>query len=339
MEAVLTIARNTDHVSCGYPHYAEQVEYLAELGGILHDDTNRLIGACLFLVTPLRMDHRAGALLAELVRRRAPIWIGTQPAAGASSPVTVAGTVVLATAEILAGWVAAYCLDPEAMPGAGICSGTLDMKVADVSYCAPESMLQDLLCVELFRELCGGRVGVAGCADYTDAKWPGAQKAFESAFEALTIWMYTGSLPSAGNGLVESGKTFSPVQFMLDEDMSRYLGRFARGVTFTEEDLAREEVLSIGLGLEANHMSTEHTYRHFRSLMDPRLLDRSCWRGDAAEAGGEEQLRERAWAAFEAVRARYEPVSVGEERLRACEEVLARAWSGLCGSARPTDVW
>ena len=338
MEAALTIARNAGRVACAYPHTASQVPYLADLGAVLNDDPNSLIGACLFTVSPLRMDRRAGALMVELVRRKAPVWVGTQPVAGASAPVTVAGTVVIGVAEILAGWTAAYALDPEIMPGAGICSGTLDMRTADVSFCAPESMLQDLLCVELFRELCGGRCGVAGSADYTDAKWPGLQKAFEAAFEGLTMWMYAGSAPFFGSGMLESGKTFSPVQFMLDCDLARYVGRFARGVDVGEADLALDEILDVGLGFEGAHLGTDHTLTRFRALFDPRLLDRSCWRGDEAEAGSEASLLDRAWEAYQSVLARYEPVSVGEDKLRDAEGIVARACSDLCGTVRPEDT-
>lgn len=336
LEAVRTIARNTTQVSSAYPHSAGQVPYLAELGRVLRDDATSLIGACLFLVSPLRLDLRAGALLVELVRRGAPIWIGTQPAAGASAPVTVAGTATLAVAEILGGWTAVHCLDPELLPGAGVCSGTLDMRTADVSYSAPESMLQDLLTVELFRELCGGRCGVAGGPDYTDAKWPGSQKAFEAAFEALAIAGWVGSVPSAGNGLIESGKTFSPVQFMLDAETSAHLGRFARGVRFDEEDIALEQILRVGLGLEGTHLGSDHTFERFRGLFDPQLFDRSCWRGDVDESLGEALLRERAWAAFREVRARYEPASVEPERLAEVERIVRRGWLELCRTDRPT---
>jgi len=337
MEAVLTIARNAGRVACAYPHTAAQVQYLAELGEVLNGDPNSLIGACLFTVSPLRMDRRAGALMVELVRRKAPVWVGTQPVAGASAPVTVAGTVVIGAAETLAGWTAAYALDAEIMPGAGICSGALDMKTADVSFCAPESMLQDLLCVELFRELCGGRCGVAGSADYTDAKWPGLQKAFEAAFEALTMWMYAGFAPFLGSGMIESGKTFSPVQFMLDCELARYVGRFARGVDFGEGDLAFDEIQAVGLGLEETHLGTDHTLARFRSLFDPRLLDRSCWRGDETEAAGEERLLDRAWDAYRSALERYEPASVGEDKLRDAEGIVARAWGELCVCSRPPN--
>ena len=335
LEAMLTIAECTDHVGSAYVHKAEQVPYLAELGEILHDDARSFLAMCLFTVTPLRLDLRAGALLRELLARGVPVWIGTQPAAGVSAPVTAAGAVALGAAEILAGWVAAFVLDPTVMPGAGICSGVLDMKTADVSFCAPETMLQDLLCVELFRERCGGRCHVAGQAAYTDAKWPGSQRAFESAFEALTVYAYAGSSPGTGSGLLESGKTFSPVQFMLDHEFARYLGRFARGVSLEDEDIALKSILDIGLGLTGNHLASEHTLAHFRALYQPTLLDRSFWHSDEETAASEERLLAAAWREYQAVRERYEPASVGEEKLHALRGVLDRAWRDLCDASRP----
>jgi trimethylamine--corrinoid protein Co-methyltransferase len=334
LESTLTIAQNTDRVGSAYIHLPEQVPYLAEVGSILNGDPNSFLGMCLFAVTPLRLDRRAGGLLRELIRRGAPVWLGTQPQAGASAPVTAAGSVVLGAAEVLAGWTAAFAVDPEALPGAGICSGVLDMRCVDVSFCAPEAMLQDLLCVELFRERYGGRCHVAGGAGYTDGKFPGSQKSFESAFEALTIYTYTGVAPSLGSGLLESGKTFSPVQFMLDSDLGAYFARFARGVQFTDEDLALDAILDVGLGLTKSHLTSDHTLAHWRDLYTPRLLDRSFAGEDADRLGAEERLLSAAREQFEEVLGRYEPTSVAEPKLREIERVVQAGWRALCETER-----
>jgi trimethylamine:corrinoid methyltransferase-like protein len=334
LEAVMTLAENTDRVGSAYIHLPEQVPYLAEFGAIVHDDPNRFLGMCLFAVTPLRFDRRASGLLRLLIARGAPVWIGTQPQAGASSPVTPAGSVVLGAAEILAGWVAAYVIDPQALPGAGICSGALDMRSADVSFCAPEAMLQDLLCVELFRERYGGRCHVAGGASYTDARYPGTQRGFEAAFEALTAYAYSGSWPSLGSGLLESGKTFSPVQFMLDAELDRYVARFAGGVSFEDEDLALDSILEVGLGLKGSHLTTDHTLAHWRAQFTPRLLDRSFAGDQETHADDERRLLDRARDAFRAVRESYEPTALEPGKVREMERVTEAAWRSLCGAER-----
>lgn len=338
IEAVLALAENTDRVATAYVHYAAQIPYLAELGRILTGDAVGFLGICIFAVTPLRLDARACRLLVELTRLGVPVWMGTQPAAGASSPVTAPGTVVLAAAEVLAGWVASFAVDPAMLPGAGICSGVLDMRTADVSYCAPEAMLQDLLCVELFAQRCGGRCHVAGGAGYTDAKWPGLQKAFEVAFEALAIYAYTGAGPYTASGLLESGKTFSPVQFVLDQELGDYLWRFARGVSFEGDALALAAIRDVGLGFRASHLSTDHTLGNWRNIWVPTLLDRGCWQGDAEEREGEERVLRAAWKRYQDVRAAYEPASVGEDRLAAVRAVVESSWRDLCGRERPAPA-
>jgi len=335
LESVWAIAEHTDRVGSAYIHLPSQVAYLAELGALLTGDPTGFLGMCLFAVTPMRLDRRAGGLLRELLSRGAPVWLGTQPQSGASAPATVAGTVILGAAELLAGWVAAFAVQPEALPGAGICSGVLDMRTADVSFCAPEAMLQDLLCVELFRQRYGGRCFVAGGAGYTDAKVPGTQKSFEAAFEALTIYAYTGAGPSLGSGLLESGKTFSPVQFMLDHELGLYVGRFARGVGFDEEDLALESILDVGLGLTKSHLTSDHTLAHWRELYTPRLLDRSFAGDQGSAADAEKRLLAAAWEQFQEVRGRYEPTSVGAAKLHEIERIVRAGWRELCGTERP----
>ncbi len=334
LESTLIIAQNTDRVGSPYLHLPEQVPYFAELGAILNGDPNSFLGICLFAVTPLRFDWRAAGLLRQLSERGVHVWIGTQPQAGASSPVTAAGSVVLGAAELLGGWVAAFCVDPKLMPGGGICSGVLDMKSADVSFCAPEAMLQDLLCVELFRQRYGGRCRVAGGPSYTDAKYPGSQRSFEAAFEALTIYTYTGAPTGLGSGLLESGKTFSPVQLMLDSEFGRYFAHFGRGVSFEDDDLALDSILEVGLGLGKSHLTTDHTLARWRSLYTPRLLDRSYAGGDNP-AGAEERLLAAAWEQWQDVRAQYEPASVDDSKLRAIERVAEAGWQALCNTERP----
>ena len=128
-----------------------------------------------------------------------------------------------------------------------------------------------------------------------------------------------------GSGLLESGKTFSPQQFILDQELGSFLWAMESGIEVSGETLALDEIASVGSGIGGNHLETEHTLRHFRGLWMPEFLDRSVWQGDAWEAQADQRLLEKAAQRFHEVVARYQPPEVDREMLRRVRAVIARA--------------
>jgi trimethylamine--corrinoid protein Co-methyltransferase len=332
IEATLVLLENTARPGDVYAHFAAQFPYLEEIGELCAGDPNRFLTGGIFMVSPMRMDRRSADYIIETSRRGRERGVGTMPVSGVSAPVTRAGAIVIGAADILAGWAAAFALDPELPMSGGICSGSADMATGTVSFCSPEAMIQDLGCVELFRRRFGGHVGVAGGADYTNAKFPGYQAGFEKAFEALTIAAYTGEQPRLGAGLLDSGKTFSPLQLLIDRELQGVLWRFAAGAKVDDGELALDTIVALGAGIGSSHLESEHTLKHFRqSLWFPALLDRGVWRSEREEEQPDRRLLERAQAQLDAVLARYRRPEVDGEMLEKARAVAQRARRELVG--------
>ncbi len=326
LEALLLLMEHSSRPGRIYPHYAAQLPYLEEIGEIQAGDSRHYLMGNLFLVSPLRMGERACDLLVALAKRGIASSMGTQPVSGISAPVTRAGTIVVGAAEILAGWAASFALDPDLPLWGGIESGSVDMPTGNVTFCSPESLLQDLGCVELFRRRFGGRVTVAGGADYTSAKLPGYQAGFEKAVEAMTICAYTGGHPRLGAGLLDSGKLFSPLQLLLDREFQSFLLRFAAGAEVNQEQIASDLIASVGSGIGRSYLDSEHTASHYRqSLWCPRLLDRRVWRGDEQERDADGHLLARAEAQFREIMGRYQAPEVDWDKVDSIRQVVARA--------------
>jgi len=326
LEAALVLLEHTSRPGDVYPHFAAQFPYLEEIGQLCAGDSNRFLTGGVFMVSPMRMDQRSGDYMVEMSRRKLSRAVGTMPVSGVSAPVTRAGAIVVAACDILAGWAAALALDPDLPISGGICSGSVDMATGNVSFCSPEAMIQDLGCVELFRRRFGGQVGVAGGADYTNAKFPGYQAGFEKAFEAMAIAAYTGSHPYMGAGLLDSGKTFSPLQLLIDRELQGFLWHFAARAKVDEDHIALDTITSIGSGIGSSYLEAEHTLRHYRrNLWFARLLDRSVWRDATDEAEPDHRLLERAQKQFEEIMARYRPPEVNRDMLAKARQVVDRA--------------
>ena len=327
LEALAVLLEHTSRPGSTYPHFAEQFPYLEEIGEIYAGDPHRFLTGGIFMVSPLRMDRRACDYMAGMVHRGLPCGVGTQPVSGVSAPVTRAGAVVVGAAEILAGWAAATALDSDLeLPWGSICSGSVDMPTGNVTFCSPESMAQDIACVELFRRRFGGRVSVAGGSDYTSAKLPGYQAGFEKAFEAMAVSAHTGGHAQLGAGLLDLGKMFSPLQLLIDRELQSFLWRFSAGVQVDEEEIALDLITSVGSGIGASYLESEHTLHRYRqSLWFPALMDRSVWRGEQEEEHPDEGLLARAHAQFREVMSRYRPPEVDPDMLAKVRQVVDRA--------------
>lgn len=326
LEAIALLLEHTRRPGLGYPHFAEQFPYVEEIGDIVAGDPNRFLIGGIFMVSPLRMDRRAADFMIARLERRLMCGVGTQPVAGASAPVTAAGLIAQGAAEILAGWCASYVLDPQVRLGGSICSGVLDMATGNTTFCSPESMLQDVGCVELFRRRYGGGVGVAGSSNYTSAKYPGLQAAFEKTVEAMGIAMYTGHPMRMGSGLLESGKTFSPVQLILDKELGSFLWAMEAGVEVSPGALALDATETVASGIGQSHVATEHTLRHFReALWFPTFMDRVVWQGEEWEAQADRRLVSQASRRFREILAVYEPFQADPDMLRRVRTVIDRA--------------
>jgi len=335
LEALLVLLEHTSRPGNTYPHFAAQFPYLEEIGEICAGDHRRFLTGGIFMVSPLRMDRRACDYMVGLVRRGIACGVGTQPVSGISAPVTRAGAIVVGAAEIIAGWAASFALNPQLPLSGCICSGSVDMAEANVTFCSPEAMIQDIGCVELFRRRFGGQVNVAGGSDYTSAKLPGYQAGFEKAFEAMAISAYTGVHPSLGAGLLDSGKMFSPLQLLIDREFQSFLWRFAAGAQVNEDEIALDLIASVGSGIGLSYLDAEHTLRHYRqSLWFPRLVDRSVWRAERKEEHPDRKLLERAAAQFREVMARYRPPEVDRDKLAKVREVVDRARRDLLDGGR-----
>jgi len=325
LEALYVILCHANNVGRSYVHYGEQVPYLAEIGRIWADDPQRFLSCCIFAATPLRYDERACGVMRAMAELGLSPAVGTMVTSGASAPVTVPGAIVVATAEILGGMAMQHALGAPAPHGGGIATGSMDMRQANSDFASPEAMLQDIGITELFDRRFGGRAGIWGRSDYTCARVPGLQAAYERCFEALWCVLARGGQPGFGSGLIESGKTLSLEQLLIDEEVARMHWRVARGVEVTDEAIALPEIFSIGVGEAGEtHLATEHTLRHMREAWLPALFDRGVW-DDAKVRLGDEQILDRAHAQVLQTVARYQPPSPDEAKLRAVRAVIDRA--------------
>ena len=174
--------------------------------------------------------------------------------------------------------------------------------------------------------------GITGnlLADYTDAKVPGMQAMNDKVFKALAFEWLTSGPVNHHYGKLDAGKAFSPAQMVIDFEINRELAQLRRGIEVSDDTLALDLIREYALDHARTYLDTEHTVQHFRdALWQPRLMDRTSWIDTAEEQRKERQIVKEAEARWRGALHRYRPPAISVEKLRAADDVIARARAAL----------
>ncbi|MCP5115331.1 MAG: hypothetical protein GY953_31265, partial [bacterium] len=158
--------------------------------------------------SPLKLDKRSCEVLEEALKYGFPVNFAPMPILGATSPITPAGSAVVAAAEILGCMTATTLLDPEVYYFSTSISAEMDMRTTQICYCTPSAILTDVALHQLFREKYGLVHNVEPA--YVEAKIPGVQAATMKVYRQMALGS-TVSLPLA-IGALDSAAVFSPTQ-------------------------------------------------------------------------------------------------------------------------------
>jgi len=324
LHAALLLAEYAHNPSPPFAWNVKQAPYLEEMGHALGRSDWYDLGA-ICIAHPLRFDREVAARMAFTARAGRATGLTAMPVAGASTPVTVEGFIVVSSAEHLAAWMAARALSPQVPLGGSMWAGTPDMRTGHVSYSAFDAMYYAFAAVEFLRKWCGITIPVGG-GEYCDARLPGLYAALEKAYKAMTIAAFTGVHPGIGEGMLDQGKVISPVQLLLERDLASALGHFAREIQPSAENIALPTIREIGLGLISSYLESELTLRRYRScLWLPDLFDRSGWNGFARET----EVLDNAQQKVNALLAQYRKPEGREEQLAAMRAIFEKARRSL----------
>jgi trimethylamine--corrinoid protein Co-methyltransferase len=230
---------------------------------------NPFLLAYLEPTSPLQHSTEVVRKLLRLADEGLPFVYAPGPVEGASAPVTSAGSLVMANAEVLSGLVIAQLRRPGTPFVYGSGSGPMDMRTTVATYASPEFMLHMMATAELAHHFYHLPVwGFAGCAD---AQEPGLQAGVESA-----LWILWTALSGANLvhdvGYLESGLTGAYEMVVVGDEIIGLVRRLLRGIPFSPATLALDVIDAVGPG--GDYLGTDHTLDHYRAVWYPRIFDR-----------------------------------------------------------------
>lgn len=268
--------------------------------------------------SPLFHSKEAVGKLLYCAEKGIPAIYTPCPIAGGTGPTTLAGLLVQALAECLVGIVIGQLKKKGTPIIIGGVVSILDMKLAVLSYGAPELSLLSAAFTDIAKWLRLPMFSTAGCGD---AKVLDQQAAIEAAI-SIAIAALSGANLIHDVGYLESGLVGSDDMLVMSDEVIGMVKRIMRGITVDEENLALEVIDRVGPG--GHYLGDEHTLKHFKeAFWFPSLIDRRRW--EDWEARGRKTMGQRVREKVIDLIENYEPDPIPEDVHAKLKAIVARA--------------
>jgi trimethylamine---corrinoid protein Co-methyltransferase len=270
-------------------------------------------------VTPLVINAGTSDKMFDAIDRGLPIIYSNYGMAGATTPITPAGTLAVLNAELLAGLVLAQLIREGAPVILGCLPASFDMRTMG-SYYGPETLLVNIACGEMM-----AHYGVPHCGTSGSGSGWGADLLTADGFWLNHLAACVGAVglaPFVGGNF--DSLAFSPAAAVYADQIICQARRFADGFTLDPAAAGLDEIAEVGPG--GNFLTAEMTLRHFRqadfrSPIFPRL-SLEAWQARGSPKAGD-LLRERTVDLLA-----HAPPPEDHLELLTRGEVLMRAWMG-----------
>lgn len=259
------------------------------------------------MVSPLVMDELYTDFMIEVAQKGLPLAIPSEPLAGATAPVTLAGTIALNNAESLAGITLAQLVNPGTPVLYGSTSSIMDMNQGFYVAGAIESAMINAGLAQMAQYY---QLPMYGTGGMSDAKTVDCQAGYESALTAMTVALSGCNYIHDAVGLLEMCQVFSYEKMLIDNEILGNVFRVMRGVEVNPETLALERLREVGPG--GHFLADIHTVQHVRQeFFFPRVSDRRTRM--AWEEAGSPDTAARAHRMVSRILAEHKPMPVAPE--------------------------
>jgi len=269
-----TIRNTSKHIVGGIAYEKRNVAYLirmfASVAGSEQDLRKQpFITGVECPVSPLWHGdrHLHGAI--EFAKHKLPFIYYSEPQSGGTSPVTLAGTLVVTNAEVLSGIVISEFISPGAPVIYGSVATIMDMKTGNIAFGSPENALLTVASTQMARYYQIPNMGPGG---RTDSKIPDEQAANEKTTGTLMSALAGANLSNFA-GLLCSNLIASFEQLVIDNEIAGRVKRVAKGFDVTDETLATHIINKVGprgLFLAQRHTSEYLQREHYMPALGDR---------------------------------------------------------------------
>lgn len=259
------------------------------------------------IMSPLKFDKTYTELMMEVARQGIPVATPAAPLAGATGPVTLAGTLVQLNAEALGGIVLTQLVNPGTPVLYSAVPTTVDIRSMDFLFGSVEMGMMNGAAAQLARYY---NLPIYATAGVTDSKIPDVQAGYEKASTAMLAALAGANYIHDAAGLLEGAMTAGYAQYVIDDEIIGMVMRAVRGIEVNKESLAVDVINKVGPG--GNYLAEMQTLQHMRTeFYFPKISSRKNYQR-WVEEGGKDGWQ-RATEMAKEILASHEPLGLPEE--------------------------
>lgn len=244
-----------------------QIEMAAAVAGGREKLKKRpTLSAIICAVPPLNLDGGGSEATIEFARAGVPVMMMSMVEAGVSGPITLAGTLVVSNAEVLAILTLTQCANKGAPAIYGSVLSMMEPRTGAYVSGAPEAGLLCASIVDIGRHYkLPTQAGTFG----TNAVVPGSQAATEHSLTTLMAVKAGADLVN-GFGLLDASTVLSFEQLVLDYDIVTEVLYLAKGIEVNDETVARDLIREVGIG--GTFLAKRQTLSHLKDAWEPLVF-------------------------------------------------------------------
>ena len=211
-----------------------------------------------FVVPPMKFAEDACGVLEACVAGGIPILLLSAGQAGATAPAAIAGAVVQAVAEVLAGLIYVNALKPGHPAIFGTWPFVSDLRTGAMSGGSAEQAVLTSACAQMaqFYDLPGG-----SAAGMTDSKLPDIQSGYEKGITDVMAGLAGLNLIYESAGMHASLLGFCLESLIIDNDMLGHCLRCVRGIEVSDASLSIDTIADVCLKGPGHYLGNEQTLR------------------------------------------------------------------------------
>ena len=273
-----------------------------------------------FVVPPMKFAEDACRCLEAAARGGMPVLLLSAAQAGATSPAALAGTVVQAVAECLAGLVYINCVVPGAIAIWGPWPFVSDLRTGAMSGGSGEQALITSGCAQMGHFY---NLTVGSAAGMCDSKLPDMQAGYEKGVTAGISAMTGINLLYESAGMHASLLGFCLESLLIDNDMLGSINRNVRGIEVNEDTLSLDVISQVCMEGPGHYLGNEQTLALMqKDYVYPQISNRMSpkeW-----NEAGKPEIVERAAARKREILSTYYPEYIPrhiDEQIRAKHDI------------------
>jgi len=279
---------NTSKHIMGGVYTIEGIEQVIKMAQTVAGDKRRLrerpiISMITCSISPFKIDSLYGDMLVAIAKAGIPVVCPAEPLCGATSPVTLAGTLVVQVVDSLAGVIISQLANLGTPVIYGSVASSTDLR--DMKYITG-SVEMGLLNAAGAQMAQFYKLPFYATGGMTDSKSIDAQCGYESSITTLLCGLAGANFIHDAAGLMEFALTMSYEKLVVDNEILGMTLRAVRGIEVSDETLAFDLIKEVGPA--GSFVTAKHTRRFMRNQhYQPSLSSRDSredWEAEGAKS-------------------------------------------------------